>query len=330
MRSEFKLLGSFTGTDHPELAHWHGNVGEAVALDLAGPLVRGVKGIDVLSWNVAIGAGRLQEVIEKLKAGELDGEVRPLNRPLIVLVQEAFRADTSVPEQPRSAHHGGKSPRDKRADIVDVADALGMSLRYAPSMRNGRHRSDRGNAILASVNIAHARAFPLPYVKQRRVAIAVELDGLPWLTFVTAHLDTRGRVQGLTGAGGYGTGRSAQARAVGQAMAEQWGTDQSVVIGADLNSFLGSREPLLAELHRAGFERLAHEGQSRHTFHAPGVRLMLDHILVRTTAQSIASIQVRRLDETRADRGRFVFGSDHHPLLARIEFASRLRRINRQ
>lgn len=330
MRSDFQLLGSFTGPDHPELVSWHGNVGEALAIDLAGPLVRGVKGIDVLCWNVAIGLGRLQQVVEKLKAGEFDGEVRRLNRPLIVLVQEAYRADTTVPDQPRSSHHGGKSPRDKRADIVDIANALGMSLRYAPSMRNGRHRSDRGNAILSSVNIAHARAFPLPHVKQRRVAVAVELEGLPWLTFVTAHLDTRGGLRSDPATGRYGSGRAAQARAVGDTMAGQWGTDQSVVIGADLNSLLGVREPLLRELQLAGFERLAHEGRSRHTFHAPGFRMLLDHILVRSTPASIASVKVQRLDESKADRERFVFGSDHHPLLARIEFAPRLRRIKRQ
>ena len=318
--SDFKVLAG----EHPELTHWHGNVGEAVALDLAGPLVRGVTTLDVLSWNVAIGLGRLEEVINKVRAGELDGEVRRANRPLVVLVQEAFRADVTVPEHSQSRHHGGKAPRHARGDIVDIAHRLGLSLRYAPSMRNGAHRSDRGNAILSSVSIEHARAFALPHVRQRRIAVAAELHGLPMLTFVSAHLDTRrARVQ-------LQSGRLLQATALGRQLADEWGTDQSVVLGADFNSYLGTREPMFEELRRSGFTRLAHNGRTRHTFHARDVRMLLDHILIRTTPATIAGAQVVRLDETAGDREAAVFGSDHHPLLARIELTPRFRRIKRQ
>jgi endonuclease/exonuclease/phosphatase family metal-dependent hydrolase len=326
VRSDFKLLAG----SHPELEHWHGNVGDAVALDLAGPLVRGVTGLDVICWNVGIGSGRLEEVVRRWKAGELDGEIRPANRPLVILAQEAFRADNTVPEQPRTSHHGGKSPGRQRIDIVEAAHALGMSLRYAPSMRNGKHRSDRGNAILSSVEIAHARSFALPHVRQRRIAVAAELQGLPWLTLVSAHLDTRGRLHGRRATLGYAAGRTAQATELGRRLEEEWGTDQTVVIGADLNSFLGTREPLMLELAGKGFRRVAHEGRSRHTFHALPLRMLLDHVLIKTASDSIAGVRVIRLDESRADRERYIFGSDHHPLLARIEFASINRRINRK
>ena len=316
---DFKVLAG----GHPELAHWHGNVGEAVALDLAGPLVRGVTGLDVLSWNVAIGLGRLEDVIKQLRAGALDGEVRRANRPLIVLVQEAYRSDSTIPEQMLSRHHGGKAPRRTRSEIVDIAHELGMSLRYAPSMRNGAHRSDRGNAILSSVSIAHARAFALPHVRQRRIAVAAELGGLPMLTFVSAHLDTRrARLQRQSG-------RLLQATSLGRHLADEWGTDQSVVMGADFNSYFGAREPMFAELQRHGFLRLAHNGPTRHTFHARGVRMLLDHVLIRSTPATIAAVQVARLDETDSDRELTIFGSDHHPLLARIELAPRNRRISR-
>ena len=325
MRSDFKLLDG----SHPELEHWHGNVGDAVALDLAGPLVRGVTGIDVISWNIGIGLGRLEEVVAKWKAGALDGEVRTARRPLVILAQEAYRADSTIPEVARSSHTGGKSPRKQRIDIVEMAHALGMSLRYAPSMRNGKHRSDRGNAILSTVEIAHARSFSLPHVRQRRVAVAAELQGLPWLTLVTAHLDTRGGLHGGAPAIGYATGRTAQARELGRRLEEEWGTDQTVVIGADLNSYFGTREPLLAELAASGFRRVAHEGRSRHTFHAPPLRMPLDHILIKEPSGSVVSMSVIRLDESKADRERYIFGSDHHPLLARIEFASIQRRIKR-
>ena len=318
MSSDFKVLEG----EHPDLKHWHGNVGEAVAVDLAGPLVRGVTGIDIISWNVAIGAARLQQVAEKLKAGWFDGEIRRVNRPLVILVQEAFRADDSVPERALSKHTGGKHPRQQRDDIVEAAHALGMSLRYAPSMRNGAHRSDRGNAILSSVAIAHARAFPLPHVRQRRIAVAAELQGLPWLTFVTAHLDTRGRTQGRSG-------RMVQATELGRHLDAEWGTDQTIVIGADLNSYLGAREPMFTGFRRAGFQRLSLDGRPRHTFHAPALRMLLDHVLMRDAGKSIAACKVMRLDETKDDRGRFIFGSDHHPLLARLEFAPIRRRIKR-
>ena len=318
----FKLLPALVGHEHPDLAHWHGNVGEAVALDLAGPLVRNVTGIDVLSWNVAIGTGRLEEVVSKWRAGWFDGEARRPNRPLVILLQEAFRTDSSVPEQALTAHTGGKSPRQQRLDVVELAHSLGMSLRYAPSMRNGRHRSDRGNAILSTVGIAHARAFPLPHVRQRRVAVAAELEGLPWLTFVTAHLDTRGRTAGRSG-------RLVQASELGRHLDEHWGSDQTIVLGADLNSYLGTREPMFRGLANAGFARLALEAPSRHTFHAGGVRMLLDHVLVRNATDSIAAATVKRLDESATDRERFIFGSDHHPLLARLEFAQRQRRIKR-
>jgi endonuclease/exonuclease/phosphatase family metal-dependent hydrolase len=189
-------------------------------------------------------------------------------------------------------------------------------------MRNGRHKSDRGNAVLSSVSVAHARAFPLPHVRQRRVAVAVELHGLPWLTLVSAHLDTRGRVRDTRATGRYASGRSAQAGALAQRFATEWGDDQTVVIGADLNTYFATREPLLRALVAAGFERVPHEPRRSHTFHAPPIRMLLDHIMIRAPSPTIASVRVLRLDEDARDRGRYIFGSDHHPLLARIEFAS--------
>jgi endonuclease/exonuclease/phosphatase family metal-dependent hydrolase len=173
--------------------------------------------------------------------------------------------------------------------------------------------------------IAHARAFPLPHVRQRRVAVAVELHGLPWLTFVSAHLDTRGRVRSSGFTGRYASGRRAQASILAGRFAEEWGTDQTVVIGADLNTYFGAREPLLRALTAAGFLRVPHEPARSHTFHSP-IRMLLDHIMVRSPSSMIASVQVQRLDEDARDRGRYIFGSDHHPLLARIELKALDRR----
>jgi endonuclease/exonuclease/phosphatase family metal-dependent hydrolase len=316
-RSGFFVLND-VGAAHPDLPHWHGNIGEPVALDLGAPLARKANVIDVLSWNVGIGTGRIEEVVTKLRAGELDGEKRPATRPLVILAQEAYRSDESIPAEPKSSHHGGKGPPKDPIDIVEAAKALGFSLRYAPSMRNGRHRSDRGNAILSSVSIAHARFFPLPHVRQLRVAIATELHGLPWLTFVTAHIDTRG------------TGRSGQAARLGQRFAEEWGTDQTVLLAGDFNTYRGTREPLLQGILRSGFTRIPHEPLRTHTFHAPPIKMLLDHVLVRDSEPQLINVRVKRLDEDARDRGRFIFGSDHHPLLARVELCTqnRLSRIS--
>ena len=116
---------------------------------------------------------------------------------------------------------------------------------------------------------------------------------------------------------------------LGRRLEEEWGSHQTVLIGADLNSFFGVREPLLKKLSERGFRRVAHEGRSSHTFHAPGLRMLLDHIMIKEATGSIAGVQVRRLDQSKADRERYIFGSDHHPLLARLEFAPLQRRIKR-
>ncbi len=43
--------------------------------------------------------------------------------------------------------------------------------------------------------------------------------------------------------------------------------------------------------------------------------------MVRNRAGVIRSSSIRRLDEDPRDRGPNVFGSDHHPLLARVELS---------
>ena len=91
-----------------------------------------------------------------------------------MLLQEAFRADASVP-----ASHGFAGPPAPflprtvpRADIAEIARELRLNLRYVPSMRNGGRPSDRGNAILSDAAARGARAIELPLVLQRRVALA--------------------------------------------------------------------------------------------------------------------------------------------------------------
>ncbi|MBA3316962.1 MAG: hypothetical protein H0T50_02585, partial [Gemmatimonadales bacterium] len=59
----------------------------------------------------------------------------------------------------------------------------------------------------------------------------------------------------------------------------------------------------------------------RHTYHSIP-RLVLDYLVVRNRVGAIRAAGVRRVDQNPNDRGPTVFGSDHHPLLARIDLAS--------
>lgn len=321
---------------HHELDAWRANVGSPIAID-AGPVAPPhLAGIDVLCWNVAIGRGSLGTLLHRLHTAAAEPVGVSPDRPLVVLLQEAFREDDTVPGAAESIHHGGRLPLRNRTGIVQLAEECGLSLRYSPSMRNGAHGSDRGNAILATVRLGESHAFLLPYVRQRRVAVTAQIAGHAGLTFVSAHLDTHGRMQGpaaglgasAAGLGGpagrggpravrVGAGRAAQARALGHALE---GIAGSVILGADLNSLFGMTDPALHELVQAGLHPARRVGNWSHTFHRP-LRLLLDHVLYRPADHHIESVSVVRIDEVEGDRSRTVFGSDHHPLLARVQLA---------
>jgi endonuclease/exonuclease/phosphatase family metal-dependent hydrolase len=292
---------------------WRANVGEPVTLDLAPPLHHtAVTELVVLSWNVWIGRGRLEEVVRRLR-GDTDA-------PLVVLAQEVYRSDTTVPVRPagRAARRAaGSFPirARARADIVETAHALELNLRYAPAMRNGAERSDRGNAILSDLPLSHAWAFELPLVLERRVPLAATLllAGGP-VHLVSAHLDPRGPP------GAAWLGVAGRARQAAHLVAQLGG--DLVILGADLNLGRGRRERAWRLLHEAAFTAgiPAAIPEWRHTFHALRAlpRLVLDYVLLRDQLKRVASARVERLDEHPLDRGATVFGSDHHPLLARV------------
>lgn len=300
--------------DHPELQHWRAAVGAPVALDLAPPAPAELAGLDVLSWNVAVGAGRLAELLDRLQRERGVG-VRP-ERPLVLLLQEAYRADESVPAAPVGSFHGGLLHRRHRPwSVVELAERRGLSLRYAPSMRNGPEASDRGNAVLASVALGSSHAFSLPYVRQHRVAVSATLAGHPELAFVSAHLDTGGHARAERWRPRLGAGRAYQAAALARRLLHAEGAG-AVVLGADLNALLSHHDPALRSLLAAGFEPARPLRPWSHTFHA-SVRLLLDFVLWHGRAR-IEALSAERLDERPDDRSRRVFGSDHHPLLAHL------------
>jgi endonuclease/exonuclease/phosphatase family metal-dependent hydrolase len=184
-------------------------------------------------------------------------------------------------------------------------------------MRNGTLLSDRGNAILSTLPLAEAEALELPFVLQRRVTVSAAIQlGEQTLRVMSAHLDPRGP-PGHRWLGA--SGRAAQAQAITAAL-----DPNTVILGADLNLGRGRYEPAWKVLRDAGFTFGVPPAKPawRHTFHALP-RLVLDYLLVRDPSGTIQGAQVHRLDEHPRDRGPLVFGSDHHPLLARIDLISR-------
>ncbi len=296
------------------LAGWRRNVGPHVALDLTSTSDHHHhRGLVVLSWNVWIGRGRLREVVSRIRRGDYAGLGADPSLPLVVLAQEAYRTDPSIP--PLAGGGAGRvlvAQLGEQEDIVKAAHELGMNLRYAPSMRNGAWPSDRGNAILSTLPLEDAQAVELPLVLQRRVAVtsAVRL-GKTRLRLVSAHLDPRGP-PGHKWLGA--AGRALQAQRLVSSV-----EDDTAVLGADLNLGRGRYEPTWRLLGEAGFTFGVPPclPSWRHTFHALP-RLVLDYLLVRDRGGAIEGARVHRLDEHPNDRGARVFGSDHHPLLARI------------
>lgn len=297
---------------------WRRNVGTQIALDLTPPSATQnaarLRSLVVLSWNVWIGRGRLRDVVNRIRKGDYAEIGADPELPLVVLAQEAYRSDSSVPPLPT-----GQSGRvliaqlGPQEDVVETAHALGMNLRYAPSMRNGAEQSDRGNAILSTLPVEGAHAVELPLVLQRRVAVTAAITlGDTRLRLVSAHLDPRGP-PGHRWLGSYG--RALQAQHLISSI-----EDGTAILGADLNLGRGRYERAWQLLGEAGFTFGVPPSlpRWRHTFHALP-RLVLDYLLVRDLAGVIAEAHVHRLDEHPRDRGPRVFGSDHHPLLARID-----------
>ena len=300
------------------LAGWRQNVGEPVSLDLASDEDAGraaaASRLAVVTWNVWMGRGRILELVERLRVGALGV---PGDLPPVLLLQEAFRQDETVP-----ARSNGFAARElvtrlrPRQDVVDVARRLRWNLRYVPSMRNGGERSDRGNAILTPLPLGPAREIELPFALQRRVAVgATTTSGGHEVRLLSAHLDPRGPV-GYKWLGAAARGRQMEHLLAGL-------EDHTVVFGADLNLGRGRAERAWRLLVEHGFEHGVPPVLPtwRHTYHSLP-RLVIDYLLVRNRDGAIRSLAVRRVDEDPADRGPSVFGSDHHPLLAAIELAT--------
>ena len=246
--------------------------------------LRSRRGLVVVSWNVHEGAGDIIRIVDSLRPADV-----------VLLVQEAMREGTEVPA---STPPGMRAPRHQSAgrtliaDIVDAADALGLWLAYVPSMQNGDGtHQDRGCAILSTLPLSDPVAIQLPWVAQRRVAVMATIvrDGSAQrIRIVSTHLDNR-------------PGRAKQSAALAAWLVEQR-NEASLIVGGDLNTWFGAGEETVRQLDRVVPLVAACDGRPTFRF-----RRRLDHLF-----SSTGNITDCHVDAS-------TYGSDHHPIVMRIE-----------
>lgn len=289
-----------TPHDQESLARWRAGVGPPVTpqtFDDHQPH----DAITLVSWNTAVGDADIVSFVRSLPATE----------PLVLLLQEAFRAGPGVPSKldVRSAYAGklGGSRPLEVGEIENVGRTLGLSVYYVPSMRNGDATSDedRGNAILSNLSLNDLEAIELPFERQRRVAIAATIAGRttanqPWrVRLVSAHLDNMGSAKRAWLAAEYG--RARQARGLVDLLD---GNDPTVLAG-DFNTWFGFIDQAYVETARAFPETQVTD--RRPTFRG---LLRLDHVFYRLAPGW--RLNIRRVESR--------FGSDHYPLVGSLKF----------
>ena len=268
----------------------------------------------ILSWNAHVGGGDIVALVEALRSGRLTGG-EPV-RDFVVLLQEVFRRGSALPTPApgmRIARRIEASPpTGRRLDIVQVAQALGLGVFYLPSMRNGDERGmdaeDRGNAILSTRPLSQLAGIELPFERQRRVAAVATVTGLDslgntWrLRLVSAHLNATAGIRHL-----WVFAAATRARQAAHLAGVLAGDDIPTVIGVDLNSWAGGPSEPAYRTFRDSFPQTPEPGVEA-TFRGG----MLDYVFLRLPAQWFSMFG--------AVDG--FFGSDHRPLIGRIDLVA--------
>jgi len=309
--------------DIDHLARWCGTVGPVVIASRVDPATAPVAdGFVVVSWNVHVGGGDVEKVVDRLRRGEFtDGVPAP---HFALLLQEAYREGADVPpvaagKQTVPSPIVEYAPDGTRRDIRTVAERTGLDLFYAPSMRNGRlaDPEDRGTAILSTVPLTDLQVIELPFERQRRVALAATIAGVttagaPWrLRIAAVQFDTS---LALT-RGGPLAARKRQAEALVEALTvAEPNVMTPTIVGGDFNTWLGPTEPALDVMRRTFSDTPlpAEAGSMRtaSTWRGPlGTRAALDYVFVRGIPHPTGTHRL-------PDR----YGSDHYPLLTRLSF----------
>ncbi len=264
----------------------------------------------VLTWNAHLAEGRLGELLQALRSGQLtDG--RPIDH-FVLLVQELFRRGPDIPPFGtgiRSAH-AIRARDESMPDVNDHARALGLSILYVPSMRNGAQLvEDRGNALLSSEPLSGALAVELPFERQRRVAVGASIDVVhngrrSTMRVLNTHLEPLSSPKSLWI---FHDPRRRQMNALLSLITASRFDDDvawvATVLGGDFNTVQnGAEEPTYRAARRwsSGFLQ-----EDRRITHLLG---RLDYLFFRVTPGLVVS--TTRVPDK--------FGSDHHPVLGRF------------
>ena len=269
------------------LSNWRDNVGLPVFENNAPKLKGKPATINVVSWNMNIGLGRLGALIKEAS----------LKHPLIILLQEVYRADDTVPINYIPKADGGRGWLEKRLDIVSFARKHSLSLCYFPSMRNGKARSDRGNAILSTIRLSHPWEIELWPAVARRVTVAASVEGLEELLFISVHLDVwRPWREAI---------RFKQAQFLIERLKQKAG-QRLIILGADLNT--ATRKGKIFNMFAdAGFAEFGRDGNWQRTVVYP---FPIEHDFILHNS-ALLSGQTRR--------ARSPYGSDHFALIASVK-----------
>ena len=297
------------GGDAGILENWRTSVGPPVFTAATTDVPRASDTLTLVSWNTALGAGDIERLVADVRGEAGDG-------PVVLLLQEVYRGGPEVPAVlTRTAAFAsrlkGLRADGRRDEVEAVASVLGMSAYYVPSMRNGSplvSDEDRGNAILSNLPLSDLTAFELPFERQRRVAVGATLTGRyrngdPWqLRVISAHLDNMSGPKRLWL--GSELGRVRQTRG----LINQLNGERSIVVGGDFNTWFGFSDQAFRETARAF--PATRVTDRRATFRG---LLRLDHLFYRLPDGWMARFE--RADES--------YGSDHYPLIARIDLGDR-------
>jgi endonuclease/exonuclease/phosphatase (EEP) superfamily protein YafD len=167
----------------------------------------------------------------------------------------------------------------------------------------GHEASDRGGAILSTLPLSEPAAIELPGARQRRVAVHARIvfhsaRGEMPVSIGALHLDVLGSPHTLWFFGA-ASSRTHQARSLIAGL-----PTGPMMLGADLNNWLGPDEQALRELRRSFPSTPSTSGAS--TFRGG---LVLDYLFFRLPEGWLARV-------TRAPER---YGSDHYPLIGWIE-----------
>jgi endonuclease/exonuclease/phosphatase family metal-dependent hydrolase len=226
-----------------DIDSWCHSVGAPLVVSMPDEPEGHIRRLQIISWNVHVGGGEVRQLVDVLRR-QTDA-ARAEETGIVLLLQEMFRAGGDVPLSFPSfmTPPGRIAPKRSTAEIGRLADELGMSVAYVPSMRNGSvfrgtDREDRGSAILSTEPLRDVIAIELPMLKQRRVVVMATVmprgSHAPPMRVMATHLDTLGP-------------RGTQARALAQYISGL-GPELPLVMGGDLNSLWGERDTTVTTL----------------------------------------------------------------------------------